>query len=451
MKTILARISGASRAVAAAAALLAPLAPLGTGATIAGCASDAEPAASSSQADADRATLAVKEYIDANIAELSAAVVALQADAPAPDADGWSPQADRAAIDSMKADWYRARTAYEHIEGAIAVLFPDLDVSTDERYDGFLDGSTTDENLFDDEGVTGIHAVERVLWADSAPAHVVTFEKGIKGYKAAAFPANEQEARDFKEKLCGRLVKDVGSMQAQFKPLALDLSSAFHGVRGSVQEQAEKLEKAAAGDGAEESRYAQYTLADMRANVDGGKAIYAAFQPWLRSKGAEGEAMDQKITQGFDDLRAMYDGFPGDSLPPPPAGFSPAAPDESTPYGKLYVKLTLDRDEKQPGSLSASMLQASEALGLPPPRLSANTPRRPWPEGFRAPVHCPAPTRKHPLALQVHAAPDGCAGQRRRRPHRRLLGEQRRRRAHVPGRAQDEAHQRWRVVRGVRA
>lgn len=46
---------------------------------------------------------------------------------------------DAAAIDGMKESWAKARTAYEHIEGAIAPLFPDIDAAIDERYDGFLE------------------------------------------------------------------------------------------------------------------------------------------------------------------------------------------------------------------------------------------------------------------------------------------------------------------------
>ena len=47
----------------------------------------------------------------------------------------------RGAIAAMTAAWVRARTAYEHIEGALAPLFPDLDAAIDARYDDFLDGA----------------------------------------------------------------------------------------------------------------------------------------------------------------------------------------------------------------------------------------------------------------------------------------------------------------------
>src|SRR5262249_25187867 len=155
----------------------------------------------------DQALLDVKSYIQTNLDALHTAVVDLQNDAPAPDADGWNATSDAAAVQKMKTDWTRARIAYEHIEGAIAVLFPALhvhcpehDLHTDDRYDGFI-ATGPDDNLFDDEGVTGIHAAERILWSDSIPQRVMDFEKGLPYYQPAAFPANENQAREFKEKL----------------------------------------------------------------------------------------------------------------------------------------------------------------------------------------------------------------------------------------------------------
>ena len=96
-----------------------------------------------------QALLDVKAYIQSNLDELDRAVTALQNDAPVADADGWNAKSDSAAIAKMKGDWKRARIAYEHVEGALAVLFPDLDASTDERYDGFI-STTPDDYLFDD-------------------------------------------------------------------------------------------------------------------------------------------------------------------------------------------------------------------------------------------------------------------------------------------------------------
>src|SRR6478735_7470327 len=74
------------------------------------------------------ALLGMKGYIAANLDALVLAATELKAAAPAPQADGWVESRDRAAIEAMKAKWKQARIAYEHTEGAIAVLFPELDV-----------------------------------------------------------------------------------------------------------------------------------------------------------------------------------------------------------------------------------------------------------------------------------------------------------------------------------
>jgi iron uptake system component EfeO len=312
----------------------------------------------------EQALLDVKSYIQENLDELHAAVVALQNDTPAPDANGWSATQDAAAVQKMKADWKRARIAYEHVEGAIAVLFPELDVSTDERYDGFI-ATGPDDNLFDDEGVTGIHAVERILWSDSTPQPVVEFEESLPYYVPAAFPANENQAREFKEKLLGRLVADVNAMKTQFAPLALDPSSAFRGVIGSMGEQIEKANKAATGE--EESRYAQYTLADMRANVEAGREIYGAFKPWLLSRSG-GKELDAKIVAGFKRIQDHYASLSGDALPEVPATWTsdePSAEDLATPFGRLYERLTNEADPEREGSLVSEMEASADLLGIP--------------------------------------------------------------------------------------
>ncbi len=62
----------------------------------------------------------------------------LQAAAPTPTGRGWDTTLDATAIANMKLTWIRCRTSYEHIEGALAPIFPDIDISIDARYDDFL-------------------------------------------------------------------------------------------------------------------------------------------------------------------------------------------------------------------------------------------------------------------------------------------------------------------------
>lgn len=312
----------------------------------------------------EQALIDVKSYIQGNLDDLHSAVVELQKDAPAPDADGWNATRDAAAVQRMKEDWRRARVAYEHVEGAIAILFPELDVSTDQRYDGFI-ATGPDDDLFDDEGVTGIHAAERILWSDSIPQRVVEFEKGLPYYQPAAFPSNESQAREFKERLLTRLVEDVRMMKTQFSPLALDTSAAFRGVIGSMSEQVEKANKAASGE--EESRYARFTLADMRANVEAGLSIYGCFKPWLLAQDG-GKDLDARITAGFERVQASYAALPGDALPEVPTTWSsnhPSEQDLSTPFGQLYRVLTTEAEPHAADSLVSDMNASADLLGIP--------------------------------------------------------------------------------------
>ncbi len=303
----------------------------------------------------------------ADLAELTAAVRDLRAAAPAPDADGWNAAADAPSLARMRDAWKRARRAYEHVEGAIALLFPDLDVSMDERYDGFLNElpMRRDDDLFDGEGVTGMHAVERILWANETPAVVVDFERRAAGagYVAGAFPANESQARAFRDGLMGRLVSDAERLEREFAPLALDTAAAYRGVIGSLGEQIEKLNKAATAE--EESRYAQTTLFDMRANLEGARRTFAAFRPWLVERGQQPLVAD--VEARFDAIDQAYRAIGSDALPRVPSGWNPSAPSAehlATPFGRLYTLLTSEADPTRAGSLVAMMNRAGDAMGI---------------------------------------------------------------------------------------
>ncbi|HEU4536680.1 MAG TPA: imelysin family protein, partial [Polyangiaceae bacterium] len=111
-------------------------------------------------------TAGMHTQIAAQTTLLKTASVALCAAAPTT-AAGWN---EATAVAAMKAAWIETRAPYERIEGVIAPLFPDTDAAIDERYDGFMEelGAAGDQNLFDDQGVTGMHAIERILYKDVA-------------------------------------------------------------------------------------------------------------------------------------------------------------------------------------------------------------------------------------------------------------------------------------------
>lgn len=305
--------------------------------------------------------------IDAELTAWHGAAQGMRSAAPTPVGRGWDAEKDAAAIAAMRAGWTETRTTYEHIEGAVAPLFPDIDASTDARYEAFLVemGNEPDPDPFDGEGVTGMHAIERILFSDVTPAAVVTFEEGLPGYSPAAFPATEAEAAAMKAKLCGKLVTDIEEMQAQWGAAEIDLPGAFDGLVSLMNEQREKVSKAATGE--EESRYSQKTLADLRANLAGTRTIYALFQPWIASKEGGAEA-DENIQAGFAALEEAYSATAGDSIPAPPATWSSASPskeDLETPFGRLFTTVTTAVDPQRDGSIVDEMNRAAGLIGFP--------------------------------------------------------------------------------------
>lgn len=308
----------------------------------------------------------MKRWLLRNVKDFGRAAVDLQQAAPVSVERGWDAELDAPAIAAMRESWFRGRAAYELVEGALAPIFPESDTATDFRYDDFLGviGSAGDSRPFDDQGVIGMHAIERILWSRSMPKDALAFEQALPGYRPAAFPASSAEAREFKDKLAARLVSDVRKLEAELAPLELDIAFAFRGLIDLTAEQLEKVDRASTGR--EESRYALTTMRDLRANREGCLQAYAIFRPWLLAKGHA--ALDKKVEQAFARLEAAYDAVPGDSIPRPPEGWSgiePRAEHAVTPFGKLFFVVQRETDDTRPDSLSASLLGVADALGLP--------------------------------------------------------------------------------------
>jgi iron uptake system component EfeO len=317
-------------------------------------------AACSDKSDADYkvdVTSSMHASIAADLADLTQAAKDLQAAAPT---HAWADS----DVTAMRAAWKRTRIAYEHVEGATAPIFPNLDGSMDARYDDFLvEGA--DDNLFDAQGVTGMHAIERILFAQDIRQEVIDFEKTLPGYKAAAYPTNDTEATAFKTELAQKLIDDSMQLESEWKPAAIDIGAAYQGLVGLMNEQAEKVNLAATGE--EESRYANITLFDLRTNLEGTRKIYALFQPWIQSKDG-GDAADMKIEAELADLATLYAQNTGDNLPAVPADWSsdsPSAANLATPFGKLWGTVHEKVDPTRDGSVVFEMNLVAGMLGFP--------------------------------------------------------------------------------------
>lgn len=302
-----------------------------------------------------------------DLSSMATAAAELCAAAPTPSGRGWDATMDAAAITAMKTAWIKARQGYERTEGALANIFPDIDFSIDARYDDFLidAAGVVDADPFDGTGVTGMHAIERVLYSATIPQHVLDFEMTLDGYAAPAFPATEAAAAEFKTGLCAKLVEDAKTLRDLWAGADnYDLGAAYSGLVGLMNEQKEKVNKAASSE--EESRYSQRTLADLRDNLAGSKNVYAIFQPWILSKEG-GARIDADVLAGFARLDALYGAIDGDFIPQPPATWSsenPTPADQASDFGKLYVGVRAAVDPNTDGSIVDRLNEAAVLMGL---------------------------------------------------------------------------------------
>jgi iron uptake system component EfeO len=287
------------------------------------------------------------EALTVDLHQLVVSAQALQDAAPVTQGRGWDAQADFVAIAQMKNEWLRARAAYEHVEGAVAPLFPALDFALDTRYEAQLFGG--DAYAFDDKGVVGLDAIERIVWSDSIPSATIAYESSQTGYAPAAFPATEQEAADFKNVLCAKLVADAMALEAGWSTQAIDVTTAYGGLISLITEQRDEITNASLG--AEESRYSQTTMDDLRSNMEGVEALYGIFRPWITSKDG-GQDADAKIESGFAALDALYANVGGDALP-----------SSSTPaYVSLRDAVGTTVDPNRDGSITNEMTRMGALL-----------------------------------------------------------------------------------------
>jgi iron uptake system component EfeO len=324
-------------------------------------------AACADKSDADyRAEIvaSIHASIGADLAELVQAARDLQAASPS---CAWQPVADAGAITAMQEAWKRTRIAYEHVEGAIVALFPGTDTTLDARYESLLArlGAVGDQDLFDGTGVTGMHGIERILYAPGIRPEVIAFERTLPGYRAAAYPATDDEAIEFKTVLVQLLIDKASALGKQWQPAAIDLGAAYRGLVGLMNEQKDKISLGATG--AEESRYANLTLFDLRNNLDGTQQVYSLFRDWVRSK-ATGVRSDAMIQDRFGELATLYATTASDALPAAPDDWvsdQPTPANLATPFGRMWKIVHDSVDPGSDGSVVSEMNRIATLLGFP--------------------------------------------------------------------------------------
>jgi iron uptake system component EfeO len=313
--------------------------------------------------DADfRAEIAASMHtaMTQNLADMVQAARELQAAAPI---RGWNVVADAAAINKMRDAWKRMRVAWEQVEGAVAPMFNDLNITMDSRYEDFLlaPGSHGDPYLFDANGVIGMHAIERILFAPVTRSEVVAFESALSGYRQAAYPATDNEAIAFKTQLVQRLIDDASLLASSWRPEDVNIAAAYQGMVDLMDEQQDKVRRAA--NGGEESRYSNITLADLRNNLTGTHQAYDLFREWIQSK-SSAVSSDQRVQDQFSSLKDVYALTPGESLPAAPPGWAPGNPTLDSDFGKLWQHVHDSVDPDSQGSVVFEMNRIADLLGF---------------------------------------------------------------------------------------
>ena len=161
------------------------------------------PPARGDQSDAEYKRRASSPSMHDSIAADLADLVRRGARAPGRRADATRGRDADAARDRSHA-WRKARVAYEHVEGATAPIFPDLDVSMDARYDDFL-AERRRRRRTCSTARRDRHARDRahpVRAADSRRGHRRS-RRTLPGYRPAALP-DDRRARRWRSRRSSR-------------------------------------------------------------------------------------------------------------------------------------------------------------------------------------------------------------------------------------------------------
>ena len=332
-------------------------------ALLVGCSTDGNRAVLADEASAEQTLTAAKALIQSRFDDFAIAARALRDAAPAPDHDGWNASDDAVAVTAMRAAWLKARAAYTAVEVPASTLFPELHHGVDTDYDDLL-AEGADASPFDDHGVIGLQAVERILWSDAISARVLDHESALPNSAAARFPHDAIEANGLKNELLARFEADAVALREDFRAADIDAGATYSITTLSLQEQLGQLEEAAKGEG--KARYAGVSLANLRVDLAATESMYALFRPWILGKSG-GQHTDGEIAKGFVRLHKAYDTASGDDLPLPPAGWRTADPSDdllATPFGLLFAAA---RDEAEPsidGTLCFEMVEGAGLLGV---------------------------------------------------------------------------------------
>jgi iron uptake system component EfeO len=307
----------------------------------AACGTSPAPATNS---DDDVGVAATQAYLSSSGEALTAAADTLLASTPS------TPfSSDDASLTAMRNAWLETRARYCNVEAAIDMLAPSTLADTYEQdiHDA------RDENPFDNVGFSGLHGIERILWANLTLDATKAYEEQLFGYSNARFPEIEQEADDLRNKMIAEANARIVEATALIAQSVVNLTFAGTFTHRSITAQFTKVDTPQKG--ADASRYSRSTLADMRSNLAGARAIYTTFASRLPSDTAAA------IEARFAAIDTQYASIAGDALPDRPEDFDSSHPSNDA-YGQLYALLAHEVDSSDPSSLVSLIDAAVSAL-----------------------------------------------------------------------------------------
>ena len=191
---------------------------------------------------------------------------------------GWDVSQDSgAALAAMKVAWTRTRMHWERTEGVIEPMFGTLDESMDSRYEDMvmaLGARTAIRIPFDGEGMIGMHAIERILYAPG-PEPVADVRGDRARLSAGGVAGVGPAGRRVQERPLPAPGRPTRAMLLdQWKTATIDLGVVFTGLTG--------LHERAGGKG--QSGGDEPGRVALLANHDGGFALKPRRDPgFLRS------------------------------------------------------------------------------------------------------------------------------------------------------------------------
>ncbi len=311
-------------------------------------------------------TTAMQGFMRTHVGRLDTALGELAMAAPRGHA--WLQESDKAALLAMRAAWKSAHAEALAVGVPLEYIFPAQAQHLDRSWEreALTLMGMPDPNPFDDQGVVGLHAIERVLWGPESSGEVLAFERKDAAYFPALAPATAADADDFANLLVGKVRAHAAAWLKVSPALGYDQGFVVKSITDEVAG-AFRTVITAASPGESESRYSRSTALALGQQISAVGDLWTLLRPTLpkTSKATDIAAVDMAYAR----LVALRPAPGADELPLAPPTWNPfhATPEDlASPYGKLYVAMEREALGIDPGSFLQALKSAVGDEAEPP-------------------------------------------------------------------------------------